>query len=432
MLLPGLEKVMAIGGQANTGAPTATVEILDTSQPQPQWRYTAPMNFPRIHANAVTLPDGQVLVVGGGAAGKYDGPVTAAELYDPVAETWTVMGSQQGGRMYHATALLLPDGRVLSAGQDSGGYATMGEIFSPPYLFKGPRPTIASAPSTTGYGESFSFTSPQAGDLGKVALIRPGSVTHTVDTDQRYVGLDFTTSGDTVTVTGPANGNIAPPGYYMLFAVDSAGVPSVAEWVHVGNGEQPPVDSSAPSVPGDVAAVADGGAVEVTWSASTDDVGVSGYTVRRDGAVVATVSSGLAYSDSAVSAGQTYRYTVEAFDAAGNVSGASAEAVVTVPADPPGQGISLRAVETGSNLATDDADGADADQWRGRRTAGHGGRARQAGDHGAGRVDAGTAGHLGHRAPQGDLLAAGDSIRTGVVHVAVQPGQGSGGDDPGL
>ncbi len=118
-------------------------------------------------------------------------------------------------------------------------------------------------------------------------------------------------------------------------------------------GGAPPVDSSAPSVPGDVAAVADGGAVEVTWSASTDDVGVTGYTVRRDGAVVATVSSGLAYSDSAVSAGQTYRYTVEAFDAAGNVSGASAEAVVTVPADPPGQGISLRAVETGSNLATE-------------------------------------------------------------------------------
>ena len=353
VLLPGLDEVMMIGGRSGTTA-TETVEILDTSAAQPQWRYTTPMHFPRIHPNAVTLPDGQVLVVGGGAAGKYDGPVTAAELYNPVTETWTVMESQLAGRMYHATALLLPDGRVLSAGQDSGGYATMGEIFSPPYLFKGPRPTISSAPGSTGYGQSFSFTSPEAADISKVALIRPGSVTHTVDSEQRYVGLDFTTSGSTITATSPPNANTAPPGYYMLFAIDSQGVPSVAEWVRVGGSAPPAGDTAAPSVPENVSAASAAGQVDVAWSASTDNVGVAGYTVRRGGDVVATVPSGTSYADTAVTAGTTYTYTVQAFDAAGNKSLESAPVSATVPQDPPpgGEAITLRGVATGSNATT--------------------------------------------------------------------------------
>ena len=353
VLLPGLDKVMMIGGRSGTTA-TETVEILDTSAAQPQWRYTAPMNFPRIHPNAVTLPDGQVLVVGGGAAGKYDGPVRAAELYDPTTETWTVMDSQLAGRMYHSTALLLPDGRVLSAGQDSGGYATMGEIFSPPYLFKGSRPTISGAPGSTGYGQSFSFTSPQAADISKVALIHPGSVTHTVDSEQRYVGLDFKAEGSTITATSPLNGNIAPPGYYMLFAVDSRGVPSVAEWVRVGDAPPPAGDTTAPSVPANVSAVGATGKVDVTWSPSTDAVGVAGYTVRRGGDAVATVPSGTSYTDTAVTAGSTYTYTVQAFDAAGNSSAESASASATVPQDPPpdDETITWRGAATGSNTTT--------------------------------------------------------------------------------
>lgn len=353
VLLPGLDKVMVIGGRSDSTA-TETAEILDTSAAQPAWRYTTPMNFPRIHANPVTLPDGQVLVVGGGAAGKYDGPVRSAELYNPVTDTWTVMESQLAGRMYHSTALLLPDGRVLSAGQDSGGYATMGEIFSPPYLFKGSRPTISGAPESTGYGQSFSFTSPQAADISKVALIRPGSVTHTVDSEQRYVGLDFTSTGSTITATSPLNGNMAPPGYYMLFAVDSKGVPSVAEWVRVGDSAPPVGDTAAPSVPGNVSAVGTAGRVDVTWSPSTDDVGVAGYKVRRGGDVVATVPSGTSYTDNAVTAGSTHSYTVQAFDAAGNSSAESAPASATVPPDPPADDgtITWRGAATGSNATT--------------------------------------------------------------------------------
>jgi hypothetical protein len=186
-----------------------------------------------------------------------------------------------------------------------------------------------------------------------VALIHPGSVTHTVNTDQRYVGLDFTASGTTITATSPANGSTAPPGYYMLFAVDSAGVPSVASWVRVGGSAPPAGDTTAPSVPGDVGAAGSAGRVDVTWSASTDDVGVTGYTVRRDGAVIASVPTGTSYADTTVAAGTTYRYTVQAYDAAGNTSAQSAEAAATVPQDPPpGAGITLRGAATGVNATT--------------------------------------------------------------------------------
>lgn len=235
VLLPGANRVLTFGGRAGPAqSATNTAEILDTSMANPRWQYTTPMSFPRVLANGVVLPDGKVLVIGGGATFPYTGPVKTPELYDPVTETWTSMAPQQAGRMYHGTSLLLPDGRVLSAGQNSGPYSTMGEIFSPPYLFKGARPTITTAPSQVGYGQPLAISSPEAASISTVALIRSGSVTHQIDTDQRYISLNFTRSGTTITTTSPANGALAPPGYYMLFVVNSQGVPSVASWVQVG------------------------------------------------------------------------------------------------------------------------------------------------------------------------------------------------------
>lgn len=234
ILLPGLNKVLYFGGsRRNNGTATATAEIIDLSEPTPQWRYTNPMNAARMWANALVLPDGKVLVVGGGGRSLYKNPVFSAELFDPVTETWTTMASQLRPRMYHSTAVLLPDGRVLSAGHDRGNAQFTGEIFSPPYLFNGPRPTITSAPADLGYGGQFQVSTPDAGSIARVALIRPASVTHSIDFDQRYVDLSFTAGSGVLDVTGPANGNIAPPGYYMLFILNSSGVPSVASWVHV-------------------------------------------------------------------------------------------------------------------------------------------------------------------------------------------------------
>lgn len=236
--LPGLDEILVIGGANNPSGTTATTEIIDFSNPSPQWRYSGPMNFARENGNAVMLPDGTVLMVGGGLGPKnYQNPVLFAELFDPVTETWTVMDAQAIPRMYHSTAVLLPDGRVLSAGQDHGTPVSnqrTGEIFSPPYLFKGPRPTITSAPPSVGYGQPFSVTTPDASSITRVALIAPGSVTHAIDNGQRYVELPFSVSGTTLNLTSPPDGNQAPPGAYMLFIVNASGVPSVATWVQIG------------------------------------------------------------------------------------------------------------------------------------------------------------------------------------------------------
>jgi hypothetical protein len=234
VLLPGGDRVMVVGGQdASDTPPTGTAEILDCSALDPEWQYTGSLNHPRQLANTVILPDGQVLIVGGGAQFAFTDPVRIPEVYDPTTGLWTALAPQQASRMYHSTALLLPDGRVLSAGEDNGGLATFGEIFSPPYLFKGPRPTITSAPTSIGYGQQLTITTPDAAAISGVALIKPGAVTHQIDSDQRYVGLSFTVGVGTLTASSPTDGNLAPPGYYMLFIVNSSGVPSVASWVHV-------------------------------------------------------------------------------------------------------------------------------------------------------------------------------------------------------
>jgi hypothetical protein len=242
VLLPGLQKVLVLGGNQidpeaptlGTNPPTETAEILDLSETAPHWRYTSPMHYARQHANAVLLPDGTVLVVGGGQSGLYKEPVQAPELFDPESETWTVMATESTPREYHSTAILLPDGRVLSAGMDSGKWQRSGQIYSPPYLFRGPRPSILSAPFEVAYGATFTIQTPNGNEIQKVVLLRSGSATHSVDFDQRDVELAFSPGQDQLSATAPAGGAIAPPGWYMLFLVGAKGVPSVASWVHVG------------------------------------------------------------------------------------------------------------------------------------------------------------------------------------------------------
>ena len=142
------------------------------------------------------------------------------------------MDSTFAPRAYHSTAVLLPDGRVLSAGQTRGNLQTTGEVFSPTYLFAGPRPVIDAAPQAIGYGESFVVETAGAAAIDEVTLIRASTVTHGVYFDQRSVPLSFTPGADTLTVSEPASNLDAPPGWYMLFVLDG-GVPSVAAWVQV-------------------------------------------------------------------------------------------------------------------------------------------------------------------------------------------------------
>ncbi len=234
MLPPGYQKIMILGGRdIATNLGTASTEIIDLSEPNPEWRSTNFMHFKRIHPNAVLLPDGSVLVAGGGSD-EYT-PTYPAESFDPQTESWTVMATMKGDhRLYHSSALLLPDGRVLWAGGTRPEDNATAEIYSPGYLFRGPRPLIDLAPTVVSYGQSFSVASSQAADIVSVLLIRPAAVTHANNMSQRHVPLPFIVGpGGRLGATVPSNPNVAPPGYYMLFIVDSDGVPSEASFIHL-------------------------------------------------------------------------------------------------------------------------------------------------------------------------------------------------------
>jgi hypothetical protein len=143
-------------------------------------------------------------------------------------------------RVYHSVSLLLPNGTVLhgASGNAMAGLTPVPdeknhEIFSPPYLFKGARPTISGAPSSVGYGQTFTVTTPNAAQITDVRWIRLASVTHAFDMGQRANTLDFTPTATGVSVTAPANPNLAPPGYYQVFILNRNGVPSAGKVVHI-------------------------------------------------------------------------------------------------------------------------------------------------------------------------------------------------------
>jgi fibronectin type 3 domain-containing protein len=332
-------KILVAGG-ANS---SRDARVIDLNGPAPQVTPTSPMANGRRQHNLTVLADGTVLATGGNSSGadKVDlsNGVYAAEQWDPATGNWKTLAAESATRQYHSTALLLPDGRVVSAGGgvcggcDAAGYLNKnGQVFSPPYLFNpdgspAARPTIAAAPASVGYGADFQIDTPDAAAIRKVALVRLGAVTHSVNMEQRYVPLTFGAGSGSVTATAPANPNIAPPGVYMLFILDANGVPSVSKMVSVG---EPPAGPLAPTAPTDLTATPAGsGRVDLGWTASNDDVGVKGYRVERcQGAgctnfvEVASVSDA-AYGDAGRSASTTYRYRVRATDQAGNRSGYS-------------------------------------------------------------------------------------------------------------
>jgi Concanavalin A-like lectin/glucanases superfamily/Domain of unknown function (DUF1929)/Bacterial Ig domain/Kelch motif/Galactose oxidase, central domain len=344
MYRPG--QILKSGTAADSGTAgvaAATAYVIDMTQPAPAWRQVASMARPRAFHNSTLLPDGTVLVTGGGTA--LDGhdvtkAVFSAELWSPATETWRTLASASVPRLYHSTALLLADGRVLSAGggNDSGAVdQTQGQIFSPPYLFKGARPTIASAPAVISYGATFSVLTTDAASIAAVSLIRPGSVTHAFDEDQRFLSLTFTAGAGALTIQAPANANLAPPGYYMLFLVNANGVPSVASFVRLPTGT---VDNIAPTAPASVMAQGALGSAMLSWSASTDNTGVAVYNVHRSvtsgfppaASTRIGQSTSTSFTDAGVAAG-TYFYVVTAQDVAGNISVPSTEAAAIVLAD---------------------------------------------------------------------------------------------------
>jgi hypothetical protein len=234
--LAGNRKVLVSGGRALDGSITASAEVIDMRARRPQWRRVGSMHRARHNHSAVLLPDGKVLIVGGGnSEEKWGSPVGLTEMYDPKEERFRAMQRQRTNRTYHSSAVLLPDARVLSAGANSGEpEETTVEYFSPPYLFRGRRPRIRSVSrDTLRWGRSFTIRTDEARRIESVVLMKPGANTHQMNFDQRSVPLRFDASRSSITAELPPPRIANPPGYYMLFILDGRGVPSVAEFVHV-------------------------------------------------------------------------------------------------------------------------------------------------------------------------------------------------------
>lgn len=239
-------KVIVAGGNPNyDGANSAstpsstTTHVIDINGPQPQVTQVQLMRYPRAFATGVVLPNGQMLAVGGinnGKAFSDNGAILAPELFNPRNNSWTTMANMSVPRTYHSVALLLPDGRVFAGGGGLCGNCDVNhadaQIFSPPYLFKGNRPKINSAPNVVSYNQNFTVNA--STDTTQFTLVRLSSVTHSVNTDQRFKRVRSTKNGSTYTLNLDANANITPPGYYMLFALNSQGVPSVSKILQVG------------------------------------------------------------------------------------------------------------------------------------------------------------------------------------------------------
>lgn len=234
MYAPG--KILVVGGG---DPPVATAEVIDMNAANPGWRTVGSMSVARRHLTSTLLPDGTVLVTGGTSGPGHNNantPVLSAELWNPANETWTTLSSGSVARLYHSAAVLLPDGRVVVLGgeRNAGDVFREVEIFSPPYLFKGARPALGGVPAQVAYGQQFTVQSAQAAGIAKVTLIRLSAVTHAFNMDQRINELPFTRGPVALEITAPANANLAPPGFYMLFLVDGKGVPSVGSIVQLG------------------------------------------------------------------------------------------------------------------------------------------------------------------------------------------------------
>lgn len=248
-------KVLVSGGNRSE----ASAKVIDINTDTPVVTATSNMKYGRRQHNLTILADGQVLATGGNSNGTeyidLRAGVYPAELWNPLTGAWKELASLSITRQYHSFALLLPDGRVMVGG---GGYccdtaqapnpvyAPMDnpnvEYFSPPYLFDAQgtpaaRPAIAAAPVQVDYNQPFAVTLGSLGagnGIAKLHLIRLGSVTHSVNMEQRLTPLAFSAAGTTLNAVSPINANVTPPGFYMLIAVNDLGVPSVAKMIQVG------------------------------------------------------------------------------------------------------------------------------------------------------------------------------------------------------
>ena len=236
-------RILVVGGGER--AVTNTAVVIDVSGNSPIVTPTSSMSVPRKFLDATLLFDGQVFVNGGSrtAVNEMSAAVYHSEIWNPQTGQWTQGASASRARLYHSTALLLPDGRVLVTGGDRPIEALNfnAEIYYPPYLFRqdgsgllATRPLIQASPDRLSYNQSFFISTPDALDISRVSLVALGQVTHSFDQNQRFLSLDISSrSNSSLSVRSPENANLAPPGFYMLTILNSQGVPAVARIVSI-------------------------------------------------------------------------------------------------------------------------------------------------------------------------------------------------------
>lgn len=305
-----------------TSTPTNTAEVIDLNNPAGVWTYVAPMAFARKHHNTTILPDGKILVSGGSYGSEVESsnpllsPVYTSEMWDPATNQWSNLASMTVARSYHSVALLLPDGRVFTGGGLEPSY----EVFSPPYLFKGARPTISSAPEAIGRGQVAFVGTPNAAAITKVSMLSLGTVTHAFNAGQRINFLSFSQASGGLNVTIPSNASLVPPGYYMLFLLNGTGVPSVGKIIRV---DVNPVASPLPAAPSNLTAMVSGNKeIGIAWkdNASNED----GFQIERstDGSAFTLIKSVgpnvTSLRNNGLKGGTVYYYRVRAYSAAGN------------------------------------------------------------------------------------------------------------------
>jgi hypothetical protein len=230
-------KILIFGGSSDASSPaTASAEILDFNagnSTNPVVRGAGSMSSPRRFLISVLLPDGKVMVTGGSSL-MNENPVMTADLFDPVTERWSSLPSPSVPRVYHGVGLLLPDGRVWTAGSTPGPdrWELRTEIFSPGYYFQ-TRPNISDNPNVGPYGGTIFIPTPDAANINSVSLVHLGCTTHHYDTDSRLLWLQITARDSAgVTVSAPLNARLAPAGYYMIHVLRS-GVPSRARIIGI-------------------------------------------------------------------------------------------------------------------------------------------------------------------------------------------------------
>jgi chitodextrinase len=319
-------KVLILGG----GNPVqSTAEVIDLNAGTPAWSAVGSMAYARRMPNATILPNGKVLVTGGtnNASNEAAGAILATELWNPSTGNFSTVASAQTPRLYHSTAILLPDGRVISAGGGRPGTNEYrnAEIYSPPYLFvsgggAATRPTIDSHLSKgTRPGSTIFVTTPEAANISDVTLVALSSVTHTRNMNQRFNRLSFTQGMGGLNVTLPSSSNSIPPGYYMLFILNSNGVPAVAQFINVNSSNALP-----PGSPSNLVATATStSSVSLSWSAgsgSIDHYEIQRATNKNGPFTTLSNTASTSFSDSSLSSTTTYIYRVRSVDANGNYS----------------------------------------------------------------------------------------------------------------